>query len=252
MLLDRIARDLEHAYLIRKPGPVDPLAFPWLFLAEGGDNEGADRLKFQSRARRPRADSVHESDLETVAYWLVPADPEPGFSLLRWSSPVLPDGLDRSFPRRDDPGVQVLAEPLARFAVRLRDDAGEWTSEWDSSTLLRSGKLPVEVELQVAWLPDGEGEAEERFVRRVALPVRPLDLEAALQQGGGNDEEQAGEEQEAGECVTVAQCIERNPDVFEQFLSSVPDRAAVQAVIDSIRDQCFRDTALDVQVEGCQ
>src|SRR5690606_33441740 len=56
VLLDRIARDLESAVLVRKPGPVDPLLHPWLFLAESDDpSTGAQRLKFSSRGRRPRS-----------------------------------------------------------------------------------------------------------------------------------------------------------------------------------------------------
>jgi prepilin-type N-terminal cleavage/methylation domain-containing protein len=33
-LLDRVAADLERAYLVRKPEERDPLDHPWLFLAE--------------------------------------------------------------------------------------------------------------------------------------------------------------------------------------------------------------------------
>ena len=119
--------------LVKKPDALDPLEFPWLFLAEGRGRDGADRLRFQARNHRPRPGGGPESDLVEIAYWLVSAEEGEGFELLRWSSarpPVAP--LDRNFPRRDDPGVELLASHVALFGVRLQDEDGAWQSAWDS------------------------------------------------------------------------------------------------------------------------
>ena len=52
-ILDRIARDLEGAYLLEKAPEVDPLEHPWVFVAEGRHSaEGADLLKFVTRNHR--------------------------------------------------------------------------------------------------------------------------------------------------------------------------------------------------------
>ena len=50
----RVARDIESAYLLRKPDEVDPIAHPWFFRAEGNGFEGRQRdgvvgLSFQDR-----------------------------------------------------------------------------------------------------------------------------------------------------------------------------------------------------------
>ena len=66
-VLDRVARDLEGATLVKTPEGQDPLLeSPWLFLAEGRGTDGADRLRFQSRNHRPRSGAGHESDLVEI------------------------------------------------------------------------------------------------------------------------------------------------------------------------------------------
>jgi prepilin-type N-terminal cleavage/methylation domain-containing protein len=131
-VLDRVARDLEGATLVKKPESLDPLEHPWLFLAEGRGSDGADRLRFQARNHRPRPGAGHESDLVDMAYWLAPSETPGSLDLLRWTSAQPPQvPLDRNFPRRDDPGVELLASGIALFAVRLQDADGAWQSAWD-------------------------------------------------------------------------------------------------------------------------
>ena len=49
-LLDRIAGDLEHTLLVSKPDDLDPLAHPWVFLAEPRLGQtGSDQIKFIRR-----------------------------------------------------------------------------------------------------------------------------------------------------------------------------------------------------------
>jgi type II secretory pathway component PulJ len=249
--VDRIARDLQEAMLVRKPDAVDPLAHPWLFLAEArGGGDGADRLKFATRSHLPRASALHESDLAVVAYFLAPAADGEGSDLLRWSSPRLPPGLDRSFPSADDARAHHLVDGVAAFSVRLLSEQGEWQREWDSSTLLHSSDLPVAAEIRLTLRPaEEQGRELPPFVRHVVIPLRPLDLEALLAEA--QRDEGRSPDEEDGECVTVEQCVARNPQVFQLLLATSPDLAAV---IDSIAGQCFRDHAatLAVQVEDCE
>jgi hypothetical protein len=254
-VLDRVTRDLEAASLIKKPDAVDPLEHPWLFLAEAsGRGVGADRLKFQARNHRPRPALGHESDLVVIAYWLAPAEDGESQDLLRWTSPQLPESLDRSFPRRDDPGVEVLASEVAVFGVRLQDDSGAWVDVWDSSTLVRSSTLPIAAEVSVAFLPE-QPEPEEfapeppvPFNRSVLLALRPLDLEETL---GAEKDGDGEEEDEDLACVTVNECASRNQALVEQYLSQNPELAEI---LESIGGQCWKDHAasLPVPVTNCE
>lgn len=254
-LLDRLARDLEGTVLVVKPDAVDPLAHPWVFLAEARNpSDGADRVKFQTRSHEPRTGALHESDLATVSWFLLPG--EEGYDLYRGVLPRLPDGLDRTFPAAHDEGVERMASRLESFSLRFLDEEGAWAEEWDSSTLARSSQLPRAAEARLVLLPEGaldellpETTPEPQVLeRQVRLPVRPLDLEEALatEEDGEDDEEE-----EDSDCVTVGECIARNPDVFDLLLGASPDLALV---IDSIQGQCFADHAstLNVVVEGCE
>ena len=255
-VLDRVTRDLEAAVLVKKPEAVDPLEHPWLFLAEAsGRGSGADRIKFQARNHRPRGALGHESDLVVIAYWLAPAEDGEALELLRWISPQLPESLDRSFPRRDDPGVEVLASHVAAFGVRLQDQAGAWADTWDSSTLVRSGELPVAAEVSVALLPEEpavdelEPEPPVPYQRPVLLALRPLDLEKTLS-GEAEGEEEEEEEEELA-CVTVNECVARNQAAVDQYRARNPE---IEGILQSIGEQCWADHAasLPLAVTNCR
>jgi len=260
-LLDHISRDLEGATLIVRPPGTDPLSHPWLFLAESrGISEGADRIKFATRSHVPSASAAHESDLAQVAYFLSPGDRD-GYELHRWTSSQLPESLDRRFPAPDDDGVTRFADRIESFGVRLMDQDGEWTDEWDSSTLLRSNDLPIAAEIWVSFLPDAESDAEGaaelvQFQRKVLLPLRPFDLASLLAEAGaeGEDEDEDDEEEEDDEadgCFTVAQCISKNQAAFDLLAQTDPGLAQS---ISSLGDQCYSEYAglLTVPVVGCQ
>jgi type II secretory pathway component PulJ len=234
-LLDRIARDLEAAVLVKKPDEVDPLSHPWVFLAEDrGGTDGAEHLKFITRSRISRSTALHESDLETVSYVLREGE-SGGLELLRWSSPRLPEELDRSFPESDVEGAVLFAQNLASFGVRFMDDSSEWKSEWDSSTLIDSSELPLAAEISVAVLPESDSIAEEEpevHQLRVLLPVRPLDLQALFD---------AGKPEEGTGCSTgptVGACLADNPEAHAQLRKADPEGAAQ---IDEFLNDCFSD-----------
>jgi type II secretory pathway pseudopilin PulG len=253
-VLDRVTRDLEAATLVKKPDALDPIQHPWLFLAEGRGSDGADRLRFQARNHRPRAGIGHESDLVEIAYWLAPAEDGEGFDLLRFTSarpPVPP--LDRNFPRRDDPGVELLASRVALFAVRLQDEAGAWQSAWDSWSPAQSSALPLTAEVRVALLPETPNEDETLpeeepvlFMRPVVLALDPLDLEKVLSGESSEDEEE-----DDLACVTVRECESRNQAAVDSLVTQNPD---LRGILDSIADQCWKDHAgsIPVPVTNCE
>lgn len=237
VLLDRVAHDLEGAVLLVRPPDVDPLAFPWLFLADASDPDaGAERVKFVRRGRDPRGTSGAISDLEVVA-WVSDETPEGDIELRRWSAPELPESLDRTFP--DAGQSDLVTAGLASFGIRFQDSQGGWTGRWDSSTLTGSNELPLAAKIEVSFTSSVEGEVDGPYERQVLLPLRPLDLAAQLAEAAGQtppeevtDEDGDGDideddvaiaeqrrdesgvdEEEKEDCVTVAQCIALNPQL---------------------------------------
>jgi type II secretory pathway component PulJ len=213
-ILDRVAQDLESAYLLVKPPDTDPLYHPWLFLAESRiASEGADRVKFITRNHRPRVTESRESDLAMVAYMLQTTEDDT-FELVRWVSPHIPDQLDREFPEGSE-DVMVLAEGLDHFALLFMTESGEWVTEWDSSTVESTSQLPLAVEIQVRMAPKrGDGELAELdldqeppLIRQVLLPVRPIDLTGDLGSSRAGDPD-----------YTIGQCLSERPNALRGAL----------------------------------
>jgi len=212
-LLDRVARDLERAMMVVKPAETDPLAHPWIFVAESRHSEGgADRVKFV--ARQPvRSAGQPSSELSMVAFTLRESEDGDGFDLYRWSAPGLPESVDRDFPLDGDPASLPMASGIHHFALRFQDEEGEWQTEWDSFQFLDSSTLPVAIEIEVAMAPLDDMFPEETqglvFRRRVFLPMRPLDLEVlldpetALAEAGAED----GEDDDC-EGLLVRDCVD--------------------------------------------
>lgn len=255
-VLDRVARDLEGSTIVKKPEAVDPLEHPWLFLAEsGGSDVGADRLKLMTRSHIPRTDDQGESDLQVVT-WEATTDETGAVVLRRSATNAMPEGLDRSFP--DEADSVVVARGLAHFGVRLLDENGEWKSAWDSSTLVDSSKLPLAAEIELAFAPPDAGPVEDAvalaatptpYLRRVLLPVRPIDLEALL--GGGEDgksaeddeDEEDGEEDQAqAGALTVSECVAKSPALAAALANLDP------AVVASVAGQPAASVAASVGV----
>lgn len=279
-VLDRVARDLEAAVLVVKPEEMDPLEHPWLFLAESEATEnGADRLKFVTRLAARLGRSGAGSDLGFVV-WMTAAGADGRLELRRWSAPTMPASLDRSFPNLDD--TLVVTRGLGRFAVRLLDAESQWQSAWDSSQVAQSSELPFAAEIEVSFAPDPNdvaaapvetpldvASAAQSFVRRVALPVRPIDLqeltededseaEAGKDEDGDGipDDEQddvadADDESDESSCITVSECLARNPQVAAQA-----EAAGLSSVLQSIGGQCFSDVKGNlppgISLAGCE
>jgi hypothetical protein len=197
-------------------------------------------MKFDSRSARPAGE--HAGDLGVVAYWVERGDGD-DLRLMRWTSPALPESLDRDFPRSGDAGAQVVASGLTRFAVRFTDDEGQQVSSWDSSTLERSSQLPASAEITLGLADPTAPEGEREFVRRVVLPIRPIDLAAALsgEDGDGGDEDDDEDDENQDDCVTVAQCRADNAPAFATWIAQQPDPAAAQAMLDANASACAED-----------
>jgi hypothetical protein len=251
-LLDRVARDLEGTVLVKKPEATDPLSHPWVFFAESSRRDGAaDRLRFTTRSQRPARSGGSTSDLAVVTYGLRETDGERR-ELVRWSSPHLPEQLDRRVPLLDDEGVQVMAEDVARFGVRFLDEDGTWTEAWDSSALVQASRLPVAAEIELALVDGANGGAPEEavagdaaiegdtLVRRVLLPVRPIDLEALLRGDAasgddGEDEEERADEEEQ-DCVTVSACLAAHPEI--DLAAALEGAGLPPNMLDAAGSQC--------------
>jgi type II secretory pathway pseudopilin PulG len=214
-LLDRVAHDFERTILVSKPNETDPLAHPWVFLAESRlVDGGADRVKFVTRRSPEGRFDAPRSDIAVITYALQPRRGGDGFDLVRSSGP-LPEQLDREFPLDGDEGLVPLAERIDHFRLRFLGEDGAWVDEWDSSQLLDSSELPVAVEIDVALaeaLPGDDSlaavEEPKSFKRRVLLPLRPFDLAAlfdptAAGVGGGED----GDPDDPSGGRTVAECL---------------------------------------------
>ncbi len=204
-VLDRMVRDLESVVFLHKPEALDPIAHPWIFLAEaGGPPLGAERLKFVTRGHDPRRSAVPESDLAVVTYTLRRGE-EGGFELWRSETSGLPEGLDRSFPAPGSPGDTLLAEGVAAFGVSFRDAQLELKTSWDSSLMVEESELPTIVEIRLAMTEPGQQLAPEELAvqhRWVRMPLRPLDLQAMFDPEGSAGEE----EEDVGK--TVCDCID--------------------------------------------
>ncbi len=235
-ILDRVARDIEGAFLLVKPPEMDPFAFPWIFLGEtrlGGD--ASERLKFVTRNHNPTRTDAAETNLATVAY-MVESQPDDSIALYRWTSPHLPESLDKSFPREGDDGVFLLAEGLHYFGFSFLGEDGELRSEWDSSTLLESSSLPLAVEIQRSLMADRTSDEEEPPVyrRRVLIPVRPLDLVALADPnnpifGTGEGKDSEEEDGKGGKSSKSGKGPEGDDDTqytnADCFPASIPDSA---------------------------
>jgi prepilin-type N-terminal cleavage/methylation domain-containing protein len=260
-LLDRVARDLEAALLLQKPDALDPIAWPWLFLAESESTEsGADRVKFVRAGHHPNAASAAESDLELVSWVVTPgADGEGDLELRRASWPQLPESRDRTFPTAEN--SDVVAAGLASFGIRFQGEDGSWSGRWDSTTLAGSSQLPMVAEIEVSFRTGpGADDVEGPYLRRVVLPLRPIDLEEQLaqaagvpgatnprdQDGDGKDDvtgepvprdatntsaENTGDEQEDAETgeMTVAQCLAVAPQLAP-LLENLGDPGLVASI----------------------
>jgi type II secretory pathway pseudopilin PulG len=203
-LLDRIARDFAGTVYLQKPKELDPLAHPWIFLAESRGSElGADRVKFVTRNHDPQRTALPESDLAVVSYALR-RNEAGGLELWRTETPGLPAALDREFPVAGSEDEALLADDVAAFGLTFLDAGLQPTDSWDSSAMIDKSELPTGVEIRLAMKQPDQDLALENLTihrRRVMFLVRPVDLAALLSGASGSGEEDIANK-------TVCDCID--------------------------------------------
>ena len=271
-ILDRVARDLQGSYLLVKSPEVDPLDHPWLFMGErleDTDGEGANAVKFVTRNHRPYNIDGPTSDVAMVAYYLdeqerIEEEDErrPGYRLMRWVTPRLPESLDRSFPEPDDESANVIAEDIASFGLTFIDIDGNETDEWDSSQLEQSGEIPLAVRIEVGMMdPDtgepvqgltSEGEEAQIVSRLVMLPMRPIEFAILTEQsitfaekfGIVDEDDAAGEDplDESCEYGNVSECVGlllADGEIDQDEAASINARFEGGDCIDELDDSAF-------------
>ncbi|MEE3332584.1 MAG: hypothetical protein VX246_17080 [Myxococcota bacterium] len=266
-VLDRIAGDVESAYLVRKEPDADPLFHPWIFTAESQRGfAGSDRLMFTTVAHRSDAIAIDPTQrksaagLATYAYFLEP-DPEPmredRFLLMRWVNPFLAE--DHVFPRSDDPAAMLVAEDVATFSMRFQDDAGVWTEEWDSTLITESGELPIAVDIRLALWPNldelewdlieaaGEDVVPTEYHRSVVLYQRPMmsDSEFASFVGGGGEDDSEGDPKNCN--MTYAECL----DMLRPNLGNEWDRVHNNNCVEDGQEIIFDVFGVQVDLTKC-
>jgi hypothetical protein len=276
-ILDRVARDFEGATLLVKPPEMDPLEHPWLFVAESRNNSpGADHLKFVTRNHDPTRTETPATNLAVVAY-VAKKNDRGQISLYRWSSPRLPESLEKDFPFVDDEGSYLVADDLSSFGVRLLGSGGGSGLEWDSTTTANSGDLPLAVEIQIAIADEDASEEdlslepspENSYQRKVWIPVRPMEIaaltdpEAPINGGSGKEgqDDDGPEKDDKGDggpddddpdkdrdCRTYAECIhcgglEKGHSLkgvcpMFRILTGCIDKVLVGLLQDAFRPEC--------------
>jgi prepilin-type N-terminal cleavage/methylation domain-containing protein len=238
-VLDRMVLDLENVVFLHRPDTVDPLAHPWIFLAESRSSGlGADRVKFVTHVHDPRRSAVPESDLAVVTYMLRRGQ-EGGLELWRSETPGLPDGLDRNFPAAGSPGEALFADGIGAFGLSFRDSQLQEKTSWDSSSLVDQSELPAIVEIRLAMTEPGTQPPLEELTiqhRWVRLPVRPLDLKAMF--------EASKNQAKADAPKTVCDCIDcvalsENPSAATllQAIGSKPASVGLRLLPANLRQQ---------------
>lgn len=207
-ILDRIARDLQEAFLIIKPPEVDPLNHPWIFYSENdADN---DRILFFTRNHQPRGANPREWDLTKVAYFLE-YDDDGISSLWRWVIPGIPGEYLKDFPSIYDPGVSLVSQDIEELHFEFRSFvATEWSRGWDSSQLEFSGQLPLAVYIEISIVDPYalESETDEELLQysrvvQIQLPAFSEEMIFSTSKEGEKDPlcEERGLGLEVDDCV---------------------------------------------------
>jgi type II secretory pathway pseudopilin PulG len=211
-VLDRVARDLEGAYLLSNSPGLHAQSQSWSFVAESEVGDSAsDRVRFVSRSYRPRNRLDHGSDLAVISYVLDSADDAAGFDLLRSVSPGLPSDALEEFQADSDESFMVVAERIQHFGLYFMGADREWHETWDSTQAEQSAALPRAARIEIAYLPtlasgaddfdriDLEEGEMQIYTRQVRLPMQAIDLAAILANASAEDDEREEEEDDEDE-----------------------------------------------------
>lgn len=221
--LDLVGADFASALYLKRGDEEDPEGHPWRFLGTSPGELGSTSVRIVTQAGPTTNAAAGSSAWVEVAYFL--AEDEKGIPVLwRWRSPRPPSEVAQDFPGPDDPGSMRVAVGIAAFGIRWLDAEGSWLDEWDSTFAPPEQAMPEAVEISIQMRrrvragealedPEADEVAGLLQTRRVALLMRPIDVEALIALG------QEGEEE--ADCVTVDQCLaEGDSTWYQELLSS--------------------------------
>lgn len=218
--LDLIASDFAGAIFLKRGEEDDPDAYAWRVLGSAPGELGSTALRFVTQAG-PRANPANGSSSWVEVAYFVAEDVDGSPTLWRWSAPRPPSEAARSVPRPDDAGSARVALRVANFGVRWLDAEGTWMDEWDSTFTPPEQAMPEAVEISLQLMRRARrGEATEDpdatevpgllMARRVALAMKPLDVEALIAL--------ADEGEGEPDCVTIDQCLAEGDTTWYQQL----------------------------------
>jgi general secretion pathway protein J len=169
--MEKLKRELQHAYLTKNTGAVN--TYQTVFV---GTNDDPDKLIFATLAHQRLYRNTRECDQTEVSVWVEPAaDRDDGYVLYHREAPRIDE--------KPDEGGKVL--PLAynvrSFEVRYLDSLnGEWVTTWDSRNVDNANRLPRAVQLALVLMAPDPDDPEHKtvdvpFVTTVALQyAQPL------------------------------------------------------------------------------
>lgn len=220
--LEQISGDFAGAIFLKRGEEDDPDAYAWRVLGSAPNELGSTALRFVTQAG-PRANPASGSSAWVEVAYFLAEDGDGTPTLWRWSAPRPPSEAARDVPRPDDPGSARVAVHVANFGVRWLDAEGTWMDEWDSTFSPPEQAMPEAVEISLQLMrPARQGEATEDpdatevpgllMARRVALAMKPLDVEALIALAAEGDAEP--------DCVTIDQCLaEGDSSWYQQLLA---------------------------------
>ncbi len=197
LVLSRLAREIESAYIVQRPENAPPESRYTFFDGSESAVEGhlAAKLSFTTFAHTKRALDADESDQSVIAYEceMLPTDDGEGqqLALIRreWRR-VAPPGETQFY----DPVPVSLAEGIEGFKLRfLEPEGGDWTELWNSEDTRTLDALPGAVEITLSF-DDGRGNVRDYMT--VASPrIEPIARNALPQEGETVIEDEASTEE---------------------------------------------------------
>ena len=192
-VLDRMARDLENTVFLKKPDALDPLAHPWIFLAEEAAPElGAERLKFVTRGHDPRAQRGARVGSRGRDLHAAPRRGRRASSCGARRPPGSPRASTASFPARGSPGDVAARRGRRRLRRRLPRRRAPAQDQLGLLQLVEESELPAAVEIQLAMTEPGprRGARGARDPTPLGAPPR------ASARSRGDVRRRAGDEEE--------------------------------------------------------
>jgi hypothetical protein len=150
--IDRVARDLEHTFILqsRKLMDYDLERFPKTAFRINFQGDQSE-LAFTTVSHLPLRANVHESDQTFVVYKLEKDKENPNrTNLMRGETKVLTDSL-----KEEDVPLEVLAKDIKSFLV-IPWDGNTWKKDrWDAGRGDQRDKLPQLVKIEIeGWEAD--------------------------------------------------------------------------------------------------